>query len=78
MVKEGDKVRFKKPKTKPLYGVVDYIEKDIRKMYWTEGEKPRYIRVAIDNIEKDTGEIKGYNYVWVRERDLLFVPKAQQ
>lgn len=72
-MKPGDRIRFKKPKRKPLYGTVDHIESDIAKMYWAEGATvPRYIRVRVDVPDKQTGEIKP-TFVWTTESKIIFV-----
>lgn len=73
-LRQGDRVVFKKPKRNRIYGVVDHIETDIGKMFWTQGgETPRYIRVAINKVDKATGEILGYDYVWTTESKITFV-----
>lgn len=69
--KVGDNVVFKRPKRNKLRGVVDHIETDISKMFWSDGGKqPRYIRVAMEYIDRETGEIKP-THVWVCESKLL-------
>jgi hypothetical protein len=72
LFKVGDKVVFKKPKRNKIRGVVEHIETNISRIYWSEGgSSPRYIRVKIEQIDKATGEIKP-TYVWACESRLLF------
>jgi hypothetical protein len=77
-LKTGDRVRFKKPKKRPIYGVVDHVETDISKMFWSESsDVPKYIRISIDLVDKSTGEITGYEYVWTAESKIIYVPPAK-
>lgn len=72
-LKVGDKVCFKKPRRNKIRGTIDHIETDVRKIYWSEGgETPRYIRVRIEKIDKETGIAYGHEHVWTTQNKLLF------
>jgi hypothetical protein len=54
MLKHGDRVCFKKPKKKRVYGTVLNIERDIDKVTWTKGGLlPFYISVELEIRGKD-------------------------
>lgn len=69
----GDRVVFKKPKRRRIYGTVDYIERNIDQMFWSDGGQPKYLRIAVENKD-DKGEILGYTHVWVNESKVVFQP----
>jgi hypothetical protein len=72
LFKPGDEVVFKKPKRNKIRGVVEYIENDINKIFWSEGGgSPRYIKVKIETVDKTTGEIKSL-HMWTCENRLLW------
>ena len=68
MLTKGDRVRFKRPKRRPIFGTVDTIETNINQMYWSAEGTPRYIRVK---LESEDGKDQ---YVWTTESKLVFIP----
>jgi signal peptidase I len=74
----GDRVVFKKPKKKRIYGTVEHVETDLTKVFFSDANVPRYIRVRIDKINQSTGEIVGQDHVWVNESKVNFVPPKQE
>jgi hypothetical protein len=73
LFKVGDRVAFKKPKRNKIRGTIDHIAFDVKECFWTDGGTvPRYIRVAIPEIDKDTGEILKVIHVWTSENKLTW------
>lgn len=68
--KVGDEVAFKKPKRNRIRGRIDYIETDIKKMFWSDGgQQPRYIRVAVEYTDHEGKPQIGH--MWACESKLV-------
>jgi hypothetical protein len=71
--KVGDRITFKKPKRNKVRGTIEYIEIDVDKMHWSEGgEVPRYVKVKVDLVNKETGLVYGFNTVWTTQNKILY------
>lgn len=73
MAKVGDEVQFKKPKRNKPRGVVEHIETDHKLVeHWGAGNTPRYIKVAVSVVDRQTGEITTMK-VWTTESKITVV-----
>lgn len=72
-LKVGDRVRFKKPKRKPIYGTLIHAEEDPMKVEWrNQGTIPLFLTVEVDKVNRH-GEIYGTEKQRVGVKQLLFV-----
>ena len=55
---EGDRVKFKKPRYRPVYGTIVEIVQDASKVTWaSSGLQPMNIVLDVEKVDHSTGQI---------------------
>ena len=67
----GDRVRFKRPKRRPIEGTIIHVERDNTKIHWTNGV-PQFLTIHLDK----KNVINGIETVKANSKKLLYIGKV--
>lgn len=71
-MKEGDRIRLKKPKRNPLFGTIIEAATDPSKIKW-RADIPLFITVELEKVDPKTGVVYGTELRQVGVKQLQFV-----
>lgn len=72
-MKEGDKVKFKKPKRNPVYGTIVKIQDKLSEVTWSSaGAVPMNVIVEVDKVDPETRIVYGKERVKTNVKKLVF------